>query len=241
MAEAIGTAVALVTSGRDSPASLIGAWDTVDLLVLQDLPDRLDDRTLALVEEIARLPAPPLVPVGEQHFNQCMRTLTVLPSRDDDELTAKLRLALYRQHFGHLPAEAWSFLVKHATMECRFFPTPAECKAILDRWSRKDGPWRAHQLAQTRARQERQARFDDTFARFREGTITQQEVDQLPERWKRIAATQGYVREDGTYRLRPMRTFPGGEEQEGQGPAVSPDQYAGPGEKTRQPHERTGQ
>ena len=227
-----------MTGAPASPASLTNAWATVDLLVLTDLPERLDDRTLALVEQIARLPAPPLVPVSEQHFNQCMRTLTILPSRDDDALTAKLRLALYRQHFGHLPDEAWSFLVKHATLECRFFPTPSECKTILDRWSRQDGPWRAHQFAQLRARQERQARFDELFRRFRMGEVTQAEVDALPDRWKSIAAVQGFVWE-GTYQLRPVRTFPGEREQEGQSPAVSGEQHTGTGEEAPEPQEKT--
>ncbi len=217
---------------------MTNAWATVDLLVLQDLPERLDDRTLALVDAIASLPAPPLVPVSESHFNQCMRTLTILPSRDDDALTAKLRLALYRKHFGRYPEEAWSFLVEQATLTCRFFPTPAECKAILDRWSRTDGPWRAHQFAQLRARQERQARFDELFRRFREGQVTQEEVDQLPERWKSIAAVQGFVWE-GTYQLRPVRTFPGGEQQEGQSPAVSREQHTGEAEEAGSPPERS--
>lgn len=227
-----------MTSGRASPASLTSAWDTVDLLILQDLPERLDDRTLALVETIAALPAPPLVPVVEQHFNQCMRTLTILPSRDDDALTAKLRLTLYRKHFGHLPEAAWSFLVEHATLECRFFPSPAECKAILDRWNRQDGPWRAHQLARRAAAAERQARFDDVMGRFRMGEVTQAEVDQLPERWKSIAATRGHLREDGTYALRPVRLW---EEPEGQSPAVVDEQHTGEAEEAGQPHERTDQ
>jgi hypothetical protein len=226
-----------VTSGQPSPANLTSAWDTVDLLVLTDLPARLDDQTLAVVEAIAALPAPPMVPVPEQRFNQCMRTLTCLPSREDDALTAKLRLALYRKHFGRYPEEAWSFLVERATLECRFFPTPSECKAILDRWSRTDGPWRAHQLAQRAASNERQARFDDLMARFRMGEVTQGEVDGLPERWKRIAAVQGYLREDGTFALRPVR---GLTEQEGEAPADLHDQYTGPGEEAGQPHERTG-
>lgn len=235
MAEAIGTAVARVTSAPASPANLTDAWAKVDLLVLRDLPERLDDRTLELVEHIASLPVPPMVPVSETRFNQSMRTLTVLPSRDDDDLTAKLRLALYRKHFGHLPDDAWSFLVEHATLECRFFPTPSECKAILDRWSRKDGPWRAHQLAQLRARQERQARFDDMVRLIRDGEATQEQVDALPERWKRILAVQGLVR-DVTYALRqPV----GVRDQEGQSPAVLDQQDTEGAGKAGRPHERT--
>lgn len=241
MAEAIGRALARVTQptgGEALPAQSTVDWSRVDLTVLADLPERLDDRQLAAVEHIAQLPAPVLPAVTETHFLRCMRTLTLLPARQEDELSGELRLALYRKHFGHLPEAAWSFLVEKATLECRFFPTPSECKAILDRWSRQDGPWRAHQLATHRAARERQARFDDVMRRFRMGEIAQEEVDQLPERWKRIAATQGHLWE-GTYKLRPVR--PVGEVQEGQSPAVSRDQHTEADREAGEPDERSDQ
>ncbi len=204
MVQAIGTAAARVqTSAPQCSAPSTVDWTRVDLTFLADLPDRLDDRQLQAVDRIAQLPAPTLLPASEDHFLKCMRTLTLLPAKQEDDLSAELRIAVWRKHFGSYPAEALSFLTECATLECRFFPSPAECKAILDRWSRTDGPWRAHQLAQLRAIRERQARFDEVMARFRVGEISQAEVDQLPDRWKRIAATQGYLREDGTYRLRP--------------------------------------
>lgn len=222
------------------PAQSTADWSRVDLTVLTDLPERLDDRQLAAVEHIAQLPAPTLPAVTEEHFLRCMRTLTLLPARQEDELSGELRLALYRKHFGRYPTEAWSFLVEKATLECRFFPTPAECKAILDRWNRADGPWRAHQFAQTRARQEWQARFDDVMRRFRMGEVSQEEADALPERWRRIAMTQGHLRDDGT--VRPVMTFPVGErEQEGQSPAVLDEQHTEATGEAGQPHERSAQ
>lgn len=207
MAEQMGTALAPVSSpGTASPERSIVDWEQVDLTILDNLPARLNDGQLRAVEHIAQLPVPALVPAPEDHFLKCMRTLRTLPTRvDADDFSGELRLAIYRKHFGSYSTEALSFLVEHATLECRFFPTPAECKAILDRWKRSDGPYRAQRLAETRARQERQARFEDTFARFRDGQVTQEEVDRMPERWKRIAATQGFLREDGTYALRPIR------------------------------------
>lgn len=240
MAEPIGRALARVTaatSGEVSQELSTADWSKVDLSVLTDLPERLDDQQLAAVQSIARLPLPALPPAGEPHFLQCMRTLTLLPSRQEDDLSAELRLALYRKHFGKMPAEAWSYLVEHATLECRFFPSPKECKAILDKWDRTDGPARAVSLAQTRARHELQARMEETMERFREGEVTQAEVDALPEQWRRIAATRGYLWE-GTYKLRPVRKW--GEEQEGQGPAVSLDQHTEGAGKAGRPHEGTG-
>ncbi len=208
----------------------------MDLTVLIDLPERLDDSTLALVERIASLPVPALAAAPEDHFLKCMRTLTLLPSRQEDDLSAELRLALYRRHFGRYPAEALSHLVERATLECKFFPSPAECKAILDRWSRTDGPFRAHRLATLRRAQEWQARFDDVMARFHRGEVTQEEADALPERWRQIAATRGHLRE-GTFALRPVRQW--GEQQEGQGPADLSEQHTTATGKAGQPDERT--
>lgn len=179
---------------------------------------------------------PALTPAPEDHFLRCMRTLRLLPARGDDDLSGELRLALYRKHFGGRPAEALSYLVEHATLECRFFPSPAECKAILDRWSRTDGPWRAQRLALTRVTQERQARFDDAMSRMHRGEMTQPEVDDLPLRWKQIAATRGHLREDGTFALRPVRKW---RDEEGQSPADLTDQPTGQTGEAGQPHERT--
>lgn len=208
----------------------------MDLTVLNNLPARLDDRQLAAVEHIAGLAVPELPAASEDAILRCMRTLTLLPARQEDDLSGELRLALYRRHFGSYPEAAWSFLVEHATLECRFFPTPAECKAILERWSRQDGPWRAKQFATTRAARERQERFDDLMARFRDGQVSQAEVDELPERWKRIAAVRGYLREDGTYAL---RRLPGGEKQKGDAPVPCGTNTPGEGDEAHRPHEKT--
>lgn len=208
MAEAIGTALVRAQGNRATVSQELSTvdWELVDLTVLADLPERLDDRQLQVCEHIAQLPVPSLPAASESHFLQCMRTLRLLPTRGDDELSGELRLALYRKHFGHLPAEALSFLVEHATIECRFFPTPSECMAIIQRWSRTDPLYRANRLASRRASQERQERLDDLMARFRSDDVDQAEVDQLPDRWKRIAEVQGFLRYDGeTYYLRPIR------------------------------------
>jgi hypothetical protein len=214
-------------------------WSKVDTTALAALPERLDDAQLAMVQHIAQLPVPQLPAAPEKHFLQCMRTLRLLPTRGDDDLSGELRLALYRKHFGQQPASALSYLVEQATLTCRFFPTPMECKAILDRWSRTDGPWRAQQFAQVRAAREVQARFDHAMAQLRDGEMTQAQVDTLPERWKRIAACQGHLWE-GTYQLRRVRPWGEGHEQ-GQRPAVSPEQDTGGGQKAGQPHEKDGQ
>lgn len=243
MAEAVGKALARVAqptgAATASTGQLTDDWSKVDTTALATLPERLDDAQLAMVQHIAQLPVPQLPAAPEKHFLQCMRTLRLLPTRGDDDLSGELRLALYRKHFGQQPASALSYLVEQATLTCRFFPTPMECKAILDRWSRTDGPWRAQQFAQVRAAREVQARFDHAMLQLRDGEMTQAQVDALPERWKRIAACQGHLWE-GTYQLRRVRPV-GGEQEQGQRPAVSPEQDTGGGPKAGQPHEKDGQ
>lgn len=226
-----------MTTGPASGELSTDAWAGIDLTVLNDLPDRLDDQLLAVVERIAQLPVAALPPTTEDNFLKCMRTLDVLPARREDALSGELRLNLYRRHFISQPTAAWAFLVERATLECKWFPTPQEMKAIFDKWSRTDGPARAVQLAQTRARNEKQARFDDLVAQLKEGKVTQEQVDVLPERWKRILATQGFLW-DGTYALRPWAVPPLGEESNrGQSPAGDQHHEAGTGEKARSPDE----
>lgn len=182
---------------------LTAAWDGVDLAVLRDPLARLDDHQLAQVDHIAGLPVPALPPASPEFFAQAMRMLALLPRRGDDDTTGALRLALYERHFASCSEKALQFLVDQATLTCRFFPSPMECKAILDRYQRRDRPARAHRLAAQLARRERQTRYDDLFRRFRIGAVTQEEVDTLPERWKAHAVTQGHIRDDHT--LRPVR------------------------------------
>lgn len=226
-----------MTTEPQCNAPSTSAWGGPDLATLQALPERLNDDQLALCQRVADLAIPAMTPVDDEHFTRCMRMLTVLPDRKGDDLTAELRIALYRRHFGSYPREAWSHLTERATLTCKFFPSPQECKAILDQWNRSDGPFRAHQLAQTRVRNELQLRFTDLVTRLREGKVTQQEVDALPERWKRILAVQGFVR-DVSYALRTVERYPvEGEQEQGQSPGVDADETGQADGKARRPDE----
>lgn len=193
MAEAIGTALARVATGTASTAPLIVDWASIDLTVLDGLPARLDDTALAKVEQIARLPVPVLTPAPEDHFLKCMRTLRLLPGRQDDDVSGELRLNLYRRHFAHYPAAALSYLAERATLELQWFPTPRECKAILDQWQRNDPEFHAIHFARWIARRERQERLDDARRRARAGELTQEEADALPEGLNRILRTEGVL------------------------------------------------
>lgn len=183
-------------------------WAAVDVSVLINPPERLDDAALAVCDHIAQLTVPPLEPADETFFLQCMRTLRLLPTGEDDTLSGELRLALYRRHFGKCSRAALQHLVNKATLTCRFFPSPAECNAILLNWKRRDLSARAHAAAVSLASKERVARFDDAFARFRLGQVTQDEADAMPDHWRRIAVERGFLRSD-TMAVRPLPTLDG--------------------------------
>lgn len=158
---------------------------------------------LAQVEAIANCPLPALQASDEIHFAQCIRTMSLLPSRPDDEIGAKLRISLYRRHFGHLPREQINFLAEQATLTCRFFPTPVECAEIIARWKRGDDAIRARDFARSRFRSELQFRFDEVMQRLSERALPQVEIDGLPDRVKRIAEERGYLRfVDGEFVVR---------------------------------------
>jgi hypothetical protein len=156
-------------------------------LNLRNLPARLDDETLAMVERVASCPLPKSSSCDEVHFLRCLRSMSLLPRRAEDELTGELRTALYRRHLGHFSRDAMSYLAETSTRQCQWFPTPRECLEILETWSGDDGPARAKKLASSLAWQERQARFDDAMSLLATGDVEQAWIEALPERWKQIA------------------------------------------------------
>lgn len=190
---------------------------------LDNLPDRLDDEQLGALEAIAVAPLPALPSTDERHFAQCLRTMAILPSRADDETTAKLRFALYFRHFGHLPAEAINFLAERATLECRFFPTPAECQAILNRWRRSDNAEAYRSRAMVAAQRERQTRFDALLKDLAAGALDQSAIDALPEKVKRIGVDRAWLWAwpNGRYTIRRDLTGLSAEEIETQRAAVA--------------------
>lgn len=190
----------LETTETVSNAPSIVDWTSVELT---NLPDRLDDQTLAMVEALAKSPLPALPACDENHFLKSMRALSLLPRKADDELKGELRVALYQRMIGHHPREAISFLVEQALAECDWFPTPAQCIAIIGRWRRSDDPVRLRNVAQSRARAELQFRFDEILTRLESRSMNQAEIDALPDRMKRIGEERGFLRiVDGRFIIR---------------------------------------
>lgn len=174
------------------------------------LPERLDDSALALVDAMAALPIPSQLPASERTIAGALKAMNVLPRRKDDDVMGETRVRIYAALLWSYPDEALSFLWKTAVVECRFFPTPGECIAILNRWTRSDDAVTLHQQAKHRASKERQARFDEARLRLRRtcwgitcGDVTDEEIANWPEAWLRIFETEGWLRrrEDGSHFL----------------------------------------
>lgn len=183
------------------------SYSKLDLTVLNDLPARLDDKTLAKVERIANCSLPDLPPCSDAHLAWCLRIMSNLPRRADDDVAAKVRMIVYRKHLGDYCEAAITYLAWEATGACQFFPSPAECRKILSQWTRNDEAVQAKRFAAARAQAERSRRFDDCMSALKGRQLGQSEIDRLPVRWQKVAEERGYLRrrEDGTYAVRADR------------------------------------
>lgn len=148
------------------------------LAVLRGLPERLDDVNLALVDQIANAALSALPATTPEHFASCLRSLSILPRRADDDCTGEQRVKIYARLLGEHPAEAISHMTRTALERCKWFPTVAECIEMLAGWKRDDDALQAHALAGRMGMDERRARFDDLCARARE--LTEDELAALP-------------------------------------------------------------
>lgn len=164
---------------------------------LATLPDRLDDAAMARVNEIANTPLPPLRATSPEHFASCLRSLSILPRRADDDCTGEHRAKLYARMLGHLPAEAISFLARTALEHCQWFPSIAECLEIVARWQRNDDAVRARRYAAVRAASEHEARFRELKIAILKGEVTEADLAALPERTLRMLDEIGLIRMDG--------------------------------------------
>lgn len=167
-------------------------------------PARLDDRALATLETLATSPLPALPPCPDGEFVELIRSLTIMPRRSDDEVTGKLRVAIYKRKLGGYPHEALQFMVSTALDELNWFPTIAQCIDILGRWERRDEAVQRQGSAASLVRAERRARFDDIMHALEQRELDQAAIDALPRRMREIGAERGFLRlhDDGVYRAR---------------------------------------
>ena len=127
-----------------------------------------------------------------------------LPMRFTDEDSGKLLIATYHRMLGNYCREAIAYLAERSLVECKWFPTIAECREILDGWRRDDEPARTRQSARWKiegvkqvAANIAQRQFAEDMQRLERGEMTQAEVDDLPEATAWSAEARGWLRYDG--------------------------------------------
>lgn len=161
---------------------------------------RLTDMDLARARRVVDTPAPPLPECSAKHFNECFRVLTILPRRASDDLTGQLMLAAYQRKLGHLPREQFDWLCDQILERCKWFPSIAECLEIAREWERDDEHTRRRDRAAAAVWREMQARLSDVQRKLARGDATQDEIDGLSDRWRRILHEQGVLKLiDGKY------------------------------------------
>lgn len=70
----------------------------------------------------------------ERVFFQCIRLwATMLPSRAGDDLAGELKAKGFHRMLGHLNAQQMGWLTEMVLDECEWFPTVAQCKAMMAR------------------------------------------------------------------------------------------------------------
>lgn len=171
----------------------------------ETLPERLDDAQLGMLEKIAAAALPGIAAADERFIAGCLRAMTVMPRSKDDETSGKVRLKMYTRHLTGYSAPALQYLVDEAIRRHEFFPSIHECLAILKEWPNRDHAAVQKTRATARASREHNARMDDAIRALRDGEVSEEAFAQWPERWQRIAETQGHARrnDDGTYSPRP--------------------------------------
>ena len=145
--------------------------------------------------------AMPLEEVAVSHSElakQLQFIRATLPSQNSDEVSGQMRTAVYARILGGYTKEALSYMTQRVCRELDWFPTPRQCLAILEdyrpRATRKD-------KALTICARHTQARFDEWVMALRTGGDA--DLETVPDRWLRIAETQGHLRcVEGKYERR---------------------------------------
>ncbi|WP_333837947.1 hypothetical protein [Novosphingobium sp.] len=142
-----------------------------------------------------------------QHLDKAlMAMMAALPRQGKDAVSSAVMLRQYVLKLSKHPKEAIDHLWSASIDRLKWFPTVAECNEIIAEWTSRAAEQRhAKDIAGSRIKREKQARFEDAMRSLRKGELSQAEIDALPDKWKRHAVTAGHLwlLKDGAYRARP--------------------------------------
>jgi len=117
-----------------------------------------------------------------------------LPSKGLDDISGKMKVAVYASLLGGFSSEALAFMARTACQTHNWFPTPRQCLEII-------ADYRPPETDQETALRLCQAYTSETFERWIGNVIDGQPIGDVPDQWKRIAVEQGALRRlsDGSY------------------------------------------
>lgn len=153
---------------------------------------------------VANSPLPAEQRCDDDWFAKCMKSLDILPKRQDDALGGQLKFGLYKRHLGGFSNDALSYLTMQATKTCHWFPTIAECLDLLKAWPNRSRDVERQEKAAHLIRRELNIRMDEAVAAMARRELGQDEIDALPDLTKRVAAEKGYLWKwpDGRFTVR---------------------------------------
>lgn len=173
---------------------------------LANLPERLDDETLANVAKFASSPPPALQTTDENHLNQFMRMMTDMPRQGLDDATAKVKMGNMQRHLGHLPRDCVNWMMGQVHARFTFYPSIKELLDLAGEWKRSDEAVQARAVAKRRVFVERQARITDLRRTLKQERVSQDVIDALPEETLEVLRCEGLLhrcRDCGSYTQRP--------------------------------------
>lgn len=156
------------------------------------------------MQAFASSPTPEPYPASEKHFARCLRVLiATLPKKVTDDVGGELVVAAYRRMLGHFSEAAISYMTEHA-LRLKWFPTIAECLAILEGWECPPDADRikAGELVARENAKRSEERARDDLERMNValdgiGAMDWLAINALPEHWKRTACELGLIERDG--------------------------------------------
>ncbi len=154
-----------------------------------------DTECAALREWAQATPVERQPPAGREALAKHLSFMAAaLPSKGLDEMTGKMKVAVYASLLGEFSNEALAFMARAACQTLDWFPTPRQCLDLI-------ADYRPPVSDQETALRLCQDYTSESFERWIGNVIDGQPIGDVPDQWKRIAVEQGAMRRlnDGSY------------------------------------------
>lgn len=159
-----------------------------------------EDECRALEAWAKSTTSPPARASIEQISRHLEFLAATLPSKNIDEQSGKMRFAVYYRMLSGYSDAALAYMSRKVCEQFDWFPTPHQCLEILADYRQPTSP---QGLALSYCAQFWNGKLDDFLETLRSRLGTQDMVDAVPDRWRRIATEQGYLRwDDGKHVIR---------------------------------------